>query len=134
MANIILKEYYSINVVKINNKKVIYDIIFNAYYNLTKELYSTRFNGKDAEQMVTKLGMCSETFGLMSINPNDMFMRQKVLEEVNVILNTCYEEVLKLLREHEALLREMSKVLIEKEVMNLKDFEEVFARVEVKSE
>ena len=87
-----------------------------------------------AEQMVTKLGMCSETFGLMSINPNDMFMRQKVLEEVNVILNTCYEEVLKLLREHEALLREMSKVLIEKEVMNLKDFEEVLARVEVKSE
>ena len=44
------------------------------------------------------------------------------------------QEVLKLLREHEALLREMSKVLIEKEVMNLKDFEEVVARVEVKSE
>ena len=87
-----------------------------------------------AEAMVTKLGMCSETFGLMSINPNDMFMRQKVLEEVNVILNTCYKEVMELLKEHETLLREMAKVLIEKEVMTLADFEEVLARVEVKSE
>ena len=84
--------------------------------------------------MVTKLGMCSETFGLMSINPNDMFMRQKVLEEVNVILNTCYKEVMELLKEHETLLREMARVLIEKEVMTLADFEEVLARVEVKSE
>ena len=87
-----------------------------------------------AEAMVTKLGMCSETFGLMSINPNDMFMRQKVLEEVNVILNTCYKEVMELLKEHEALLREMAKVLIEKEVMTLADFEEVLNRVEVKWE
>ena len=87
-----------------------------------------------AEAMVTKLGMCSETFGLMSINPNDMFMRQKVLEEVNVILNTCYKEVMELLKEHETLLREMARVLIEKEVMTLADFEEVLARVEVKSE
>lgn len=39
---------------KDENKKVIYGIIFNAYYNLSKELYSTRFNGKDAEQMVKK--------------------------------------------------------------------------------
>lgn len=87
-----------------------------------------------AEAMVTKLGMCSETFGLMSINPNDMFMRQKVLEEVNVILNTCYKEVMELLKEHEALLREMAKVLIEKEVMTLADFEEVLNKVETKAE
>lgn len=87
-----------------------------------------------AEAMVTKLGMCSETFGLMSINPNDMFMRQKVLEEVNVILNTCYKEVMELLKEHETLLREMAKVLIEKEVMTLADFEEVLNKVEVKWE
>ena len=87
-----------------------------------------------AEAMITKLGMCSETFGLMSINSNDMFMRQKVLEEVNVILNTCYKEVMDLLKEHEILLREMAKVLIDKEDMTLADFEEVLARVEVKSE
>ena len=87
-----------------------------------------------AEAMVTKLGMCSETFGLMSINPNDMFMRQKVLEEVNVILNTCYKEVMELLKEHETLLREMAKVLIEREVMTLADFEEVLNKVEVKWE
>ena len=58
----------------------------------------------------------------------------KVLEEVNVILNTCYKEVMELLKEHETLLREMARVLIEKEVMTLADFEEVLARVEVKSE
>ena len=87
-----------------------------------------------AEQMVTKLGMCSETFGLMSINPNDMFMRQKVLEEVNIILNTCYKEVMELLKEHETLLREMAKVLIEREVMTLADFEEVLNKVETKAE
>lgn len=87
-----------------------------------------------AEAMVTKLGMCSETFGLMSINPNDMFMRQKVLEEVNIILNTCYKEVMELLKEHETLLREMAKVLIDKEDMTLADFEEVLNRVETKAE
>ena len=41
---------------------------------------------------------------------------------------------MELLKEHETLLREMSRVLIEKEVMTLADFEEVLARVEVKSE
>lgn len=87
-----------------------------------------------AEAMITKLGMCSETFGLMSINSNDMFMRQKVLEEVNVILNTCYKEVMDLLKEHEILLREMAKVLIDKEDMTLADFEEVLNRVETKAE
>ena len=84
-----------------------------------------------AEQMITKLGMCEETFGLMSISSKDMFMRQRVLEEVNVILNDCYRKAKEVLTKHETLLREMSKVLIEKEVMTLADFEEVSKRVEV---
>lgn len=84
-----------------------------------------------AEQMVTKLGMCSETFGLMSISSKDMFMRQRVLEEVNMILNNCYKEAIDLLKKHETLLKEMAKVLIEKEVMALADFEDVLNRVEV---
>ena len=82
-----------------------------------------------AEIMICKLGM-SDNFGLMSINPNDTFMRQRVLDEVNNILNDCYKETMRILKENEYLLDELAKVLIEKEVMNLNDFEEVLHRVE----
>ena len=82
-----------------------------------------------AETMICKLGM-SDNFGLMSINPNDTFMRQRVLDEVNNILNDCYKETMRILKENEYLLDELAKVLIEKEVMDLKDFEEVLHRVE----
>ena len=82
-----------------------------------------------AETMICKLGM-SDNFGLMSINPNDTFMRQRVLDEVNNILNDCYKETMRILKENEYLLDELAKVLIEKEVMDLNDFEEVLHRVE----
>lgn len=81
-----------------------------------------------AENMVTRLGMC-EGFGLMSINPNDAFMRKGILAQVKVILDECYIKALKVLKANKVLMEELSKVLIEKEVMNLKDFEEVVERI-----
>ena len=85
---------------------------------------------KLAENIVCRLGMCDDTFGLMSINPNDMFMRERILHEVKRILNECYAKAKDLLIEHRELLEELAKILIEKEEMTLKDFEEVLHRVE----
>ena len=85
---------------------------------------------KLAENIVCRLGMCDDTFGLMSINPNDMFMRERILHEVKRILNECYTKAKDLLIEHRELLEELAKILIEKEEMTLKDFEEVLHRVE----
>ena len=85
---------------------------------------------KLAENIVCRLGMCDDTFGLMSINPNDMFMRERILHEVKRILNECYAKAKDLLIEHRELLEELAKILIEKEEMSLKDFEEVLHRVE----
>ena len=85
---------------------------------------------KLAENIVCRLGMCDDTFGLMSINPNDMFMRERILHEVKRILNECYAKAKSLLIEHRELLEELAKILIEKEEMTLKDFEEVLHRVE----
>ena len=84
-----------------------------------------------AENMVTKLGMCSDTFGLMSINPNDVFMRERVLTEVNSILMSSYSRAKQVLTNNRHLLDELAKVLIEKEVMTLQDFKEVVDRVGV---
>lgn len=85
---------------------------------------------KLAENIVCRLGMCDDTFGLMSINPNDVFMRERILHEVKRILNECYAKAKDLLTEHRELLEELTKILIEKEEMTLKDFEEVLHRVE----
>ena len=85
---------------------------------------------KLAENIVCRLGMCDDTFGLMSINPNDVFMRERILHEVKRILNECYAKAKDLLTEHRELLEELAKILIEKEEMTLKDFEEVLHRVE----
>ena len=85
---------------------------------------------KLAENIVCRLGMCDDTFGLMSINPNDVFMRERILHEVKRILNECYAKAKTLLSEHRELLEELAKILIEKEEMTLKDFEEVLHRVE----
>ena len=85
---------------------------------------------KLAESIVCRLGMCDDTFGLMSINPNDIFMRERILHEVKRILNECYAKAKSLLIEHRELLEELAKILIEKEEMTLKDFEEVLHRVE----
>ena len=85
---------------------------------------------KLAENIVCRLGMCDDTFGLMSINPNDIFMRERILHEVKRILNECYAKAKDLLSEHRELLEELAKILIEKEEMTLKDFEEVLHRVE----
>ena len=85
---------------------------------------------KLAENIVCRLGMCDDTFGLMSINPNDIFMRERILHEVKRILNECYAKAKDLLTEHRELLEELAKILIEKEEMTLKDFEEVLHRVE----
>ena len=81
-----------------------------------------------AENMVTRLGM-SDTFGLISINPKDTFMREKVVAEVNEILNECYNKAKQILIENKTLTEELVKVLIEKEEMNLDDYEEVYNRV-----
>lgn len=81
-----------------------------------------------AENMVTRLGM-SDTFGLISINPKDTFMREKVVAEVNEILNECYNKAKQILIENRALTEELVKVLIEKEEMNLDDYKEVYNRV-----
>ena len=86
---------------------------------------------KIAENMVTKLGMCSDTFGLMSINPNDVFMRERVLTEVNSILMSSYSRAKQVLTSNRHLLDELAKVLIEKEVMTLQDFKEVVDKVGV---
>ena len=83
-----------------------------------------------AENIVCRLGMCDDTFGLMSINPNDMFMRERILHEVKRILNECYAKAKDILTEHRELLKKKKKILIEKEEMTLKDFEEVLHRVE----
>lgn len=80
-----------------------------------------------AETMVTRLGM-SENFGLMSIDSKDLFMREKVLNEVNDILNSCYTKARRILEENENKLREIAKVLIDKEEMVLSDFLEVWNR------
>ena len=85
---------------------------------------------KLAENIVCRLGMCDDTFGLMSINPNDIFMRERILHEVKRILNECYAKAKDLLIKHRELLEELAKILIEKEEMTLKDFEEVLHRVE----
>lgn len=85
---------------------------------------------KLAENIVCRLGMCDDTFGLMSINPNDIFMRERILHEVKRILNECYAKAKDLLIKHRELLEELAKILIEKEEMILKDFEEVLHRVE----
>ena len=85
---------------------------------------------KLAENIVCRLGMCDDTFGLMSINPNDIFMRERILHEVKRILNECYAKAKDLLIKHRKLLEELAKILIEKEEMTLKDFEEVLHRVE----
>ena len=85
---------------------------------------------KLAENIVCRLGMCDDTFGLMSINPNDVFMRERILHEVKRILNECYTKAKDLLIKHRELLEELAKILIEKEEMTLKDFEEVLHRVE----
>ena len=85
---------------------------------------------KLAENIVCRLGMCDDTFGLMSINPNDVLMRERILHEVKRILNECYTKAKDLLTEHRELLEELAKILIEKEEMTLKDFEEVLHRVE----
>ena len=85
---------------------------------------------KLAENIVCRLGMCDDTFGLMSINPNDVLMRERILHEVKRILNECYAKAKDLLIKHRELLEELAKILIEKEEMTLKDFEEVLHRVE----
>ena len=83
--------------------------------------------------MVTRLGM-SDTFGLISINPKDTFMREKVVAEVNEILNECYNKAKQILIKNKTLTEELVKVLIEKEEMNLDDYEEVVREVGIINE
>ena len=81
-----------------------------------------------AETMVTRLGM-SDTFGLISMSSKDSFMREKVVAEVNEILNYCYNKAKEILEDNRELLVELAKVLIDKEEMNLEEYEEVYNRV-----
>ena len=81
-----------------------------------------------AETMVTRLGM-SDTFGLISINAKDTFMRERVVAEVNNILNECYNRTKAILEANKDLTEELVKVLLDKEEMNLDDYMEVYERV-----
>ena len=74
-----------------------------------------------AESMVCQLGM-NDNFGLMSINPNDVFMRGQVLKEVKIILDDCYKKAMRVLAENRDKLDKLSAILIEKESMDYDDF------------
>ena len=86
-----------------------------------------------AETMVTRLGM-SDTFGLISMSSKDSFMREKVVAEVNEILNHCYNKAKEILEKNKNLLTRLAEVLIDKEEMNLDDYEEVVREVGIINE
>lgn len=86
-----------------------------------------------AETMVTRLGM-SDTFGLASMSSKDGFMREKVVAEVNEILNECYNKAKSILEKNKNLLTRLAEVLIDKEEMNLDDYEEVVREVGIINE
>lgn len=86
-----------------------------------------------AETMVTRLGM-SDTFGLISMSSKDSFMREKVVAEVNEILNYCYNKAKEILEKNKNLLTRLAEVLIDKEEMNLDDYEEVVREVGIINE
>lgn len=119
-------------------EELLNDIVVSLSGRASEELFFNEVTGgcsndlekatRIAENMVTRLGM-SDTFGLISINPKDTFMREKVVAEVNEILNECYNKAKQILIENRTLTEELVKVLIEKEEMNLDDYEEVYNRV-----
>ena len=82
-----------------------------------------------AENMVTRMGM-SDTFGLISMSSQDTFMREKIVREVNSILNDCYKRAKDLLEENRELLDKTVEVLLYREEMDLEDFEKVVKEVE----
>lgn len=83
-----------------------------------------------AEMMICRYGM-SDTFKLVSINPNEIFTREKIINEVKEILDACYQYALEILTANRDKLDKLANVLIEKEVMTYEDFIEI---VDVKYE
>ena len=81
-----------------------------------------------AENMITRMGMYDD-FGLKSIDRKDMFMREKILNKVDEVLNECYEKAKEVLVINRVLIDELAKVLMDKEEMNLEDFEEVVSEI-----
>ena len=78
--------------------------------------------------MITRMGMYDD-FGLKSIDRKDMFMREKILNKVDEVLNECYEKAKEVLVINRVLIDELAKVLMDKEEMNLEDFEEVVSEI-----
>ena len=76
------------------------------------------------------MGM-SDTFGLISMNPQDSFMREKIVREVNSILNECYKKAKELLEENRKLIEALVEELLYKEEMNLEDFETIYNKINI---
>jgi ATP-dependent Zn protease len=56
-------------------------------------------------------------------------MREKILNKVDEVLNECYEKAKEVLVINRVLIDELAKVLMDKEEMNLEDFEEVVSEI-----
>ena len=100
-------------------EELLNDIVVSLSGRASEELFFNEVTGgcsndlekatRIAENMVTRMGM-SDTFGLISMNPQDSFMREKIVREVNSILNECYKKAKELLEENRKLIEQLSKI------------------------
>ena len=74
--------------------------------------------------MITKYGFSKE-LGLVVIDDNDAFMREKINVIVKTKLNEIYEETKNIISEHKDLLIKIRDELLEKEELNGEEIEEI---------
>lgn len=121
-------------------EELLNDIVVSLSGRASEELFFNEVTGgcsndlekatRIAENMVTRMGM-SDTFGLISMNPQDSFMREKIVREVNSILNECYKKAKELLEENRKLIEALVEELLYKEEMNLEDFETIYNKMNI---
>lgn len=121
-------------------EELLNDIVVSLSGRASEELFFNEVTGgcsndlekatRIAENMVTRMGM-SDTFGLISMNPQDSFMREKIVREVNSILNECYKKAKELLEENRELIEALVEELLYKEEMNLEDFETIYNKINI---
>lgn len=121
-------------------EELLNDIVVSLSGRASEELFFNEVTGgcsndlekatRIAENMVTRMGM-SDTFGLISMNPQDSFMREKIVREVNSILNECYKKAKELLEENRKLIEALVEELLYKEEMNLEDFETIYNKINI---
>ena len=121
-------------------EELLNDIVVSLSGRASEELFFNEVTGgcsndlekatRIAENMVTRMGM-SDTFGLISMNPQDSFMREKIVREVNSILNECYKKAKELLEENRKLIEVLVEELLYKEEMNLEDFETIYNKINI---